>query len=222
MDDFLSWAGWTGLSALAQIVALATLIGAGWRFILQRRQIPQFVPDCLVIGTAKINGLPYHVVEFRNVGRGPVELRMLEVFEGRIYFEETYYPPGIWGAGQSFRLLLTAPKLSEVWIRITHRTPDDRRAAKIAWYPLVRGDLRTRWRDDVKQWGWGARFRQHVAPKAIGPGGALRGVFHGRRRHDVTVYWGDYLKQAKIYSLGTLHNFAPTDLSYVPAPEDSK
>lgn len=214
MDEFLSWPGWAGVSGIAQLVALVTLVGAAWRFILQRRQMPLFALDYGVLGSASRDGIEYHVVEFRNTGRGSAELHLLEFFGASVRFEQDFVAPRVLMPGGTFRLMLSSPVLKNVWFRLTWRTPDAKGRVTLAWWPLVYGPVRDQWKADVRD---GKRFSRRVIralrPRQVAPGKELRAAFHARGWESIdrirTVPDRDVL-----YSLGTHHNFHPTDIPF--------
>lgn len=226
MNDFLTWPGWAGVSALAQLLALVTLLGAAWRFILQRRQMPLFSLDCEILGHRVVDdeGTRYHLVEFRNTGRGSAEIHMLEFVGALVRHEDGYLTPTVVMSGGTFRLLLTSPKIAEVWFRLTWRTPDSRRRATIAWWPLVRhGELYDRWVASSRRTQYLRRIRQALLPRPVAPGLESRAVYHAWPWENTHKLHAGPDKSA-VYSLGTNHNFTPDEFPFVdtrPVPKPS-
>lgn len=196
MDTFLTWAGWSGVSAIAQILALATLVVGFWRFVVQRRQIPLFHLTWDFIATQTRDGLAYHVVEFRNVGRGMGQLIGLTVVGARPFLTEGYFTPTTLGSGEAFRLLIEPADLSKAWVRWMVRTPDHRMRVHIKWCSLTRtGDLADVFDAASEAYAsrnWIKRIRDRWWPdQAVRPGGTVYGVVYaGKHSARLAIYLG--------------------------------
>ncbi|CAN7151840.1 hypothetical protein LJR044_002488 [Microbacterium foliorum] len=183
MDKFLSWDGWAGVSAIAQIVALVTLIAGFARFIALRRQVPLFRFSWDFIGTHEVDGHEYHLVEFRNVGRGAGEFMDIHIIGADVLRIEGFIPPTVLGSGESFRALLTSRDLSQAWIRWIWRTQNHESRWFVRWAPAVRsGAMQEQWKLDVERWLWRSTYdiaRHRFKPRYVGPGGAPAGMASG-------------------------------------------
>lgn len=214
MDTFLSWPGWAGVSGIAQLAALLAVVGALWRFVRLRGQIPLFYAHIAVLGTAKlVDGKQFHIVEFHNTGRSSAEVHLVECFGGMTRLEDGYVAPQTLASGATFKLLVTAPRISEVWFRVTWRTPDVRRRVTVGWWPISGGENYKKWARAARKWRFYRRAYRWFWPGAVGPDGSFRGWFHAwpwEDLHRITPV----PKKPTIYSLGTFHNHHPTDLPY--------
>lgn len=177
----LTWEGWTFIGTVAQVLSLVTLVVGAWRFTRQRRQFPLVLLDWHVIGnTTLASGETYHVVEFRNIGRGTAHLRMMHFTEARVELTAEYRAPHVLPSGERFQLLVTAHKLEAVWFRTLLQTPNDTRRMVWTWFPLMRtGEL---WEQSEREWDqWQARpllqkLRDYWNGVPVYPGSAPRGT----------------------------------------------
>lgn len=178
MEAFLSWPGWAGVSGIAQVVALGTLVIAGWRYILQRRQFPAVYFAWDVIGaTTTSEGDRYHLLEFHNIGRSTALLSYLGVTGARFELAEGYRAPTTLAAGGSFQLMVSAEKLEEAWFRISWQSVDDRRQVHVEWAAVLPyGALGVRHQQEREDWYRRSRFLArviaHLRGSVVGPGHA--------------------------------------------------
>lgn len=179
--SWIAWAGWAFVGTVAQVLSLVTLVVGAWRFTRQRRQFPLVLFDWNVIGNITLaSGETYHVVEFRNIGRGTAHIRMMHFTEARIELTSEYRAPRVLPSGERFLLLVTAHKLEDVWFRILMQTPNDTRRMVWAWKPLMRtGQL---YEQSEREWDeWLDRpllpkWRDYWKGVPVHPGGAPRGA----------------------------------------------
>lgn len=184
--EFLAWPGWAGVGAIAQLLSLATIIAGVWRFVVQRNQMPRFLLTWDFIATTEIDGDAYHIVEFRNVGRGTGEFHGLHFANARPHPLEGFLAPQALAANDSFRLLITSPDLKQAWVRTLIRTPDNRFRLRIGWRPLIAtGTLREQFDTDLDEWAARSYYeiiRDRLKPRPVAPGYAPRATLNGRRR----------------------------------------
>jgi hypothetical protein len=221
--EFLAWPGWAGVGAIATILSLATLVFAVARFIIQRRQMPLFRLSWEFIGTATADGKQYHLVEFRNVGRGTGDFVTFTMCGARAEATEGFLAPRMIASGQTFRLLVTSPDLSTAWVRWSYRTLDHATRVTFVWRSLIRtGPMAQQYKRELENWesrSYYDMMRDAARPRPVGPGGAPVGT--------VVYSNGAVEKIAKLLDLdrpGEIHSsvFAgseePAALNYVPHP----
>lgn len=214
MNAFLEWPGWAGVSGIAQVLALLAVVGAIWRLLRARGQVPMFFLDVSVIGVATLSdGKRFHTLQFHNTGRSSAEVHIVECIGGKVRLEDGYVAPKTLAAGDMFQLLVTAPKLSDVWFRVTWRTPDVRRRVTVGWWPVASGDIDTAWRKDAKSWYFYRRAFSWLTQREVGPRHGFRGWHHAwpwENMHKLTPP----PKNSVLYSLGSHHNFSPKDIPF--------
>lgn len=221
MDEFLEWPGWAGVSAIAQILSLATLLIAVWRFVVQRRQMPLFSLAWDFIGTVDVRGTKYHLVEFRNVGRGAGEFFTFHLCGARAELTENFLAPSVLGSGESFKMLITSPDLGAAWARWSVRTPDHRSRFRFRWAPLIRsGVIADGWNHDFDAWesrSYYEMMRDAVRPRPVGPGGVPTGIVTGNspNRLSAILQRGESTETYFSVFAGT---DSPPKLAYVPQP----
>lgn len=222
MKEFLTWYGWSAISAIAQILSLATIAIAAWRFVVQRRQMPIFALTWDFIGTATRDGHQFHLVEFRNVGRGAGEFIAFYAAGARAHLADGFLTPKVLGSNESFRLLITAPDLEAAWVRHVYRTTDHRARFQVRWGPMLsEGSRADQYRADQDRWDERSYFevwRDRVYPRAVGPGQALQGTIRARHSPstmEAILTAGDLTSINHSLLAGTDN---PFKLPFVPGP----
>lgn len=185
---FAHWDGWQAVSGVAQLLSLLTLAFALVQLSRNRRQFPLAGIGIDVIGSVSVGEeqARYHVVEFRNAGRGIMNLIALEVFQGRLLLLDGYHARSHLGSGDSFRLLLTSPNVEDVWIRAAYRVEDHRHRVVVRWLPLARqGAIAEQWfsdRDGESRLRMAPRrLMDRFRPRPVMPGHAVDVAFNARR-----------------------------------------
>lgn len=177
MQAFLSWPGWTGVSGIAQVVALGTFAVAAWRYILQRRQFPAVYITWEAIATStRSDGNRYHLVEFHNIGRAPAVILSMFLSNSRAELDDDYRAPETLAPGDSFQLLISAHKIDDAWFRLTWQTLSDRRRVHVEWGAILPGGaLGMRYREEHEAWykqSLPVRFVLRLRGTEVGPGAA--------------------------------------------------
>lgn len=216
--DVWTWPGWSAIGAWASVLGLITLLVAGWRLVVQRRQAPLFYLTWSVLGSANVDGKSYHVVEFTNAGRGFGYLDILSFVNGYVRLADEYRAPRVVASGQRFRILLTAPKLEDVWIRLMTRTPDDFTLMRFRWESLLsEGAMHEQWVKEREAWDRRSllqRWWDRSTPRAVEPHGQLAARIRAGR--STGVVFGE--KTMRIASSASSGAFSSGDLPYVGPP----
>lgn len=223
--DIWTWPGWGAISAWASILALVTVFVAVWRFVRQRRQAPQFHLMWTILGTSRVNGDEYHLVEFVNAGRGFGYIDVLAVMNGHARLIEDHMAPRVLGSGQRFRLIITAPTVADVWLRTMTREPDDFVKMRFRWEPLVQGgNLWDQWVKEREAWGKRSplqRWRDRYRPRPVAPHSQLAASVRAGKRANVSAVFGG--ERPAIMSNASAGTIFPNDLPYIgPAPTAPK
>lgn len=222
--DFLSWSGWAGVSAIAQIIALITLAAALWRYILQRRQFPAVLLRWDVIGTGTRGGEgPFHAIEFRNIGRAPMIIFLMDVFDARPVLDSEHRARGVLEAGGSFTLLVTAERIEDAWFRVLWQTTGDRRKMHLDWHPLTQAGTRAEQHEtEVEDWTGlplVPRKLRERRGEPVAPGGLpYATVFRGTRSTKRVSRIASVLDEHGVSYSALPSARAVDDLPYFPAP----
>lgn len=190
-SEFLTWEGWTAVSAIAQLLALAALIVGIWRFVEKQRQVPLFDLTWDFIGTATFGPHAFHTVEFRNVGRGSGEIFTLALAGARPQLDDHHRAPRALGSGEHFRLQVTSRDIGTAWIRLVYRTHADKRRVYVLWRPLApAGAMATRFAQDVEAHdsrSYWDMIRDRYRPRPVIPGSVPEASVRYKERSDALL-----------------------------------
>lgn len=208
------------MGSIACVLALATLVLAFAEVRRQRRQMPIFQLRWDFYATTSRATDRYHVVEFRNTGRGSGEFIALTLCGARAHLEEEFLAPHSLGSGQTFRLLITSPDLEKAWVRYIYRTEADERRFAVEWQPLYPlGAMSDEWDSQTTtraERNWFVRLRDRIRPRRtkVAPGGIHFGVLP-RRNHDARLAEFLRAEPGDVFYSALVVGPAPT-LPYVP------
>ncbi|MBT2474234.1 hypothetical protein J7E68_06490 [Microbacterium sp. ISL-103] len=188
MDAFWTWSGWTAVGSIACVLALATLIFATKELLAQRRQVPLFRLDWEIFATRTTGADSFHVVEFRNFGRGPGRLIDLTLCGAWARLDDEHRAPAIVESGGRFRLLVSSPDLGNAWVRYVFQTQANRQRFEVRWEPLHSvGAMEDEFDRQTTEWSnrsWWRRFRDSRTPASVAPGGRPVGIVQGLKATD--------------------------------------
>ncbi len=220
MDAFWTWNGWTAVGSIACVLALATLIFATKEVLAQRRQIPLFQLNWEIFATKTIGAETFHVVEFRNFGRGPGNLIDLQLCGAWARLDDEHRAPSIVEAGGRFRLLVSTPDLERAWVRYIFQTQADRQRFDVQWGPLhAEGAMDVEYERQTTEWGARSRWRRwqdRRKPASVAPGGQPVGVVKGKSAPEEIKILLGAPAGSTFYSGKALSR--PASLAYVKPP----
>lgn len=220
MDAFWAWNGWTAVGSIACVLALVTLVFATKEVLAQRRQIPLFQLDWEIFATRTIGGDSFHVVEFRNFGRGPGNLIDLQLCGAWARLDDDHRTPAIVESGGKFRLLVSAPDLEQAWVRYIFRTQADRKRFDVRWEPLHGdGAMEDEYARQTTAWAdrnWWRRWQDNRKPASVAPGGRPVGFVKGKNAGEEVKILLQAPAGSTFYSGKALSRPAP--LAYVAPP----
>lgn len=227
--SWIGWEGWGFIGTVAQVVSLVTIAGAALQYVSQRRQMPAFLLDWRVLGTATISAATgsgtYHLVEFRNIGRGVGHLIELQLFNAQVFRTADYRARSVLGAGDSFSMLVTTPDVSAVWVRAAWRVENDQWRVSACWAPLVwSGPLYEQWLGERAAHGRRSlleRWWDRSDPRGVEPQGATSVRIAPHRLSDERIAQLFPAPAGITVSSSALADAIPANLPFIPNVESS-